>query len=234
MCILSVVNTLLCPGNANRISREITKWMPEFPYLSFFDKLRICIVSTWQHFTSLPNVIFLLFSFTILILMWKKEKNFLKRVVAGIPFFLSLLSTCYYFVTQILVKRTINYKLPKTLPIEGSGEFYEQYIIVVLAIVYLVAVTYSLWILFKSQNKNILICGVYLLSLISRFCLIFSPTMLASGTRVYFFFYMGMVGILCQLLELLQEKKWKCLCYIGLAIGIFVNIAMTFLVQQKY
>ena len=95
---------LLCPGNAIRKKQEILDWMPQFLSLNIVDKMRICIVSTFQHFTSIPNVIFLLFGFVLACVVIKESKNKYKKVVAYIPIVISSISTAYYAITEIIGK----------------------------------------------------------------------------------------------------------------------------------
>ena len=74
-----IIVELLCPGNTIRKKQEILDWMPQFLSLNIVDKMRICIVSTFQHFTSIPNVIFLLFGFVLACVVIKESKNKYKR-----------------------------------------------------------------------------------------------------------------------------------------------------------
>lgn len=81
ICCFGIVNVLICPGNSARITKEVEKWMPQFYELNILAKLRICIVSTLQHFTSIPNVIFILFAFLLAYNVWKNTEKKNKKFV---------------------------------------------------------------------------------------------------------------------------------------------------------
>ena len=194
--VIFIMFELLCPGNAIRKKQEILDWMPQFLSLNIVDKMRICIVSTFQHFTSIPNVIFLLFGFVLACVVIKESKNKYIKVVAYIPIVISSISTAYYAITEIIGKHKLVYAEPDITIRMGSGEFCKQVVICLAAIIYLFCIIACLYWSFAKTSKgerrsaaiNILI---YLGGLISRFVLIISPTMLALQEQeciLYFIF----------------------------------------------
>lgn len=70
--LINILNALLCPGNEIRKMKGIAKNFPDFYETSFFEKLRICISSTMEHFTSIPDIIFIVLSVLAGILCWQK------------------------------------------------------------------------------------------------------------------------------------------------------------------
>lgn len=145
---------LLCPGNAIRKKQEILDWMPQFLSLNIVDKMRICIVSTFQHFTSIPNVIFLLFGFVLACVVIKESKNKYKKVVAYIPIVISSISTAYYAITEIIGKHKLVYAEPDITIRMGSGEFCKQVVICLAAIIYLFCIIACLYWSFAKTSKG--------------------------------------------------------------------------------
>ncbi|UYJ40215.1 MAG: hypothetical protein OGM15_11530 [Lachnospiraceae bacterium] len=238
--VIFIMFELLCPGNAIRKKQEILDWMPQFLSLNIVDKMRICIVSTFQHFTSIPNVIFLLFGFVLACVVIKESKNKYKKVVAYIPIVISSISTAYYAITEIIGKHKLVYAEPDITIRMGSGEFCKQVVICLAAIIYLFCIIVCLYWSFAKTSKgerrsaviNILI---YLGGLISRFVLIISPTMLASGTRMYFVFYISQIYLLNILYDRIKKYKLIRLLVIAmLIIGMIWNLLTVYLFQRPY
>lgn len=234
ICFLGIVNVIMCPGNPVRLKKEIIQWMPQFNSLAVFSKFRICIVSTLQHFTSIPNVIFLLFSFLVAFIIWDSHQETYKKVIGFIPFIISICTTCYYFITNILINHNINYLQPGIIIERGSASSWEQGILLVLSVVYLVCILAGLLFIYNSLQEKIQYTGIFMGGLASRFALVFSPTMLASGTRVYFIFYMGLAWIEAGLMKKIRNIYILRFARLVLVAGIIINICMVYLMQRKY
>lgn len=243
LSILGIFNMFLCTGNKHRIQKEIVKWMPAYTKISFLRKLQICIISTIQHFTSIPNVLFLLFGFIIAYLAITDHNfNIHQKIIAFIPFFISIFLTGYYCYFEILKKHYLNYVLPSIHVAHGSMENKLQIILTWISVIYLLCTVISLLFLFYDDRqtgivkyRNCFCCiSIYLGGLCSRFTLLFSPTMLASGTRIYFVFYMAQIWILNKLFDKIQNQSIRALCYFFGSVGMILNFIMIYLLQQKY
>lgn len=234
ICFLGIVNVVICPGNPMRFKKEIVQWMPQFNALTVFSKFRICIVSTLQHFTSVPNVIFLLFSFLIAFIIWDSRQEIYKKVIGFIPFIISVGVTVYYFITNIIINHNINYLQPVIIIESGSPSFFKQGILLVLSVVYLVCILAGILFIYSSLQEKVQYTGIFMGGLASRFALVFSPTMLASGTRVYFIFYMCLVWIEAELMKKVKNIYILRFARLVLVAGIIINICMVYLMQRKY
>lgn len=234
ICCLGVINVLACPGNSVRIGREVTRWMPEFYKLNILEKMRICIVATLQHFTSVPNIIFMLFAFLITWHVWNKAKRKWHKVCGVVPLFISTILTGYYFIVNIVIHRNINYLQPDIMVKTGSHKFWSQMLLVILAVIYLAVVVWALCFLWKEKEEKMRQAGIYMGGLVSRFVLVFSPTMLASGTRIYFVFYMSLIWLEITLIKRIKDRHILRIVYCILGIGIIINLCMVYMMQQKY
>ena len=245
LSVIGIINVFICPGNQERITKEITKWMPEYPHLSFFRKLQLCVVSTIQHFTSIPNVIFLLLGFLVaVIVIMEKRFSILQKIISVIPFAISFLLTMYYGYFEILKKHNLNYVLPSVSVKSGSSEAHMQQLLFLFAVIYLICMLISIFSIFcddditcletQKYKNSFCFVSIYFGGLISRFTLLFSPTMLASGTRIYFIFYMAQILILNKLFEKIKNKSLRTLCYAICIVGIVINIVMVYMLQKKY
>ena len=216
--------------------------MPDYAQLSFFRKLQLCVVSTIQHFTSIPNMIFLLLGFLIAYIIISDQRfNLLYKLIGTVPFVISLLLTAYYGWFSILKKHNLNYVLPE-VTMKSSSQILMQMILFVLSVIYLICMLISIFYIFRDDTKygvkqyeqSFCLVSIYFGGLISRFTLLFSPTMLASGTRIYFIFYMAQIWILSKLFEKIKSQPLRILCYIICIAGIIVNLIMLYMLQRKY
>ena len=140
-------------GNQNRIAKEITQWMPDYAQLSFFRKLQLCVVSTIQHFTSIPNMIFLLLGFLIACIIISDQRfNLLYKLIGTVPFVISLLLTAYYGWFSILKKHNLNYVLPE-VTMKSSSQILMQMILFVLSVIYLICMLISIFYIFRDDTK---------------------------------------------------------------------------------
>lgn len=114
--------------------------------------MRICIVSTFQHFTSIPNVIFLLFGFVLACVVIKESKKQIQKSSSYIPIVISSISTAYYAITEIIGKHKLVYAEPDITVRIGTGEFCKQ-IVICLASYCIFVLYYSLFILEFCKNK---------------------------------------------------------------------------------
>ncbi|MCR5203076.1 MAG: hypothetical protein K6D02_08350 [Lachnospiraceae bacterium] len=151
MPVLSIINIIVCPGNSLRTEKEIAKWMPEFPDLSIVDKLRLNICATIMHFTSIPNVLFVLFSFLLIVVISKKKLQYIVASVGTLV--ISLVITAYYFITEIVKKHNLNYINPNVNVEPGSPEYLLQWSICFAGVLYLLLVIYCLIVIFKDKKE---------------------------------------------------------------------------------
>lgn len=106
----------------------------------------------------------------------------------------------------------------------GSPEFYQQWIMTLLAIVYLITMIWTIYLCCDGVKERFFVLSTYITGLLSRFVLLFSPTMIASGTRVYFYFYMAMIVCIIYLVDKLNNANIKRILYITLLFGVMMNI----------
>lgn len=231
ICLAGVINALANPGNKARIPTSIKDHMPEYYLLSWFDKFRICTVSTLQHFTSLPNILFLVFGFLLLVIGIRKTKKIYEKIICAAPLFISIIVSAYYFCTNIIVNRNFHYVYTDILLNKGLNNKVFNYLLLGIAILYLVTVIWSLIIINDAIKDGIVAIAIILCGLLSRFLLITSPTMLASGPRMYFVFYISIILVSANMLKKINSLKIKTFVYIALIMGIIANIGMVYLTQ---
>lgn len=218
---------LSAPGNSLRMASEVLNWMPDFPYLSLIDKLRIGIVSTMEHFVSIPNMVLFLFLLLIAGYVFQEYDSFKKRVVSGLPLLIQTAYGAYFAVEKLFFTKEINYTMPEIMPGSMTGMLFQDTMILsFVAMILCIAVSLS-WIL-RDKRKLILYLLFLGAGLATRLSLSFSPTVLASGTRTYLLAYIVLLAMIFLLWKRGLPKKMEYL-FLGSAIlGVAYNLVTVF------
>jgi hypothetical protein len=228
-CLAFAVTT---PGNSVRMASETASWMPVFPALSLLDKMRIGIVSTMEHFLSIPNAVLFLFLLLIAIIVFRECDSFKKRVAGALPLLIQLAYGVYFAVEKLFFTRDFSYSVPEIEPESVSGMLFQGMMAAAFAVM-LLCIAFSLsWIL-RDKRKLILYLLALGAALATRLSLSFSPTVLASGTRTYMFIYIVLLAITFLLWKRGLPKKMEYLILGFAFIGNACNVAMIYLMQQK-
>lgn len=221
--LLNLLNALVCPGNSIRKMKGIEKNFPDFLNTPFWEKLRICIASTVEHFTSMPDIIFITISVLAALVCYQKMRGE-RRYIGFIPCGICTGLTMYFFITRVIGQHTTSYMRPDVNAAAGSTEYIMQCVMMAAGVIYLVAMLWTLAYCCDGIKECYFVTGVYCTGLIGRFVLLFSPTMVASGTRVYFYFYMAMIVCIGHLISKIKSRKIKRLFIVLLLAGVAVNV----------
>lgn len=176
---LGIISARIAPGNSVRLVKEIGTWFPNFPQLSFSQKVGLGILDTGDILLSSSFTFVFLFLLVLLSLAVVKKK--------GLAVFLSgfVLLT---ILSQKLEWRSILFTLSDVSRIARESKVfsfnlaYSSVVIYYLTIFFMVA--YTVWILAK-QSERVWLIHILLIGFISRMIMVFSPTLYASGTRTF-------------------------------------------------
>ncbi len=217
----SLAFALTAPGNGMRMAAETLNWMPDFPTFSLMDKLRIGIVSTVEHYLSIPNVVLLLFLLLIAIQVFRESSSLKKRLVGVLPIIIQVACGTYFSVEKLFITRAFKYSAPDIK--NFSGTLFQGMMIASFLILILCIAASLFWIL--RDNKKVFF---YLLALgtglSTRLSLSFSPTVLASGTRTYMLVYFVLLGMIFLLWKRGLSKKTEyillCIAFLGMIFNV--------------
>lgn len=252
-----MIFALTAPGNGERTAMEALNWMPEFPNLTFFEKLRLCSVFVFEHFVAIPDIIFILFGIVIAVYGVKKSNRWYKNLIALLPIVITAIYTLAYlykYAMNVLEKYNsgqgiqiyYDFTTPTIYPKE-SFDIFLQYAEFISLYVYVAAVVASIAWIIKDINKT-WSCIVSLgAGFAVRMALLLSPTMFVSWHRTLIYIYFAFIyTIIVIVLEgditsgtmpatassetavSTKSNKWtKGLVYGILVVGILVNIVLT-------
>lgn len=222
--LLFIVYHVTSPGNANRSIQETARWFPDFNMISTVNKIKLGFTSTLGNLISGPNLFFLCFTCLLVIGVYCKYKNVLYRAISLIPFLSSLLFGGFIHTFSDLFSSLI------VLMNNGSYDFLQinlynfysktNYISIILGFTILGAILTSIYLIFENTLKMLTVEIIFLAGFCSRMIMSFSPTIYASSTRTFIFFYFAI--IICATLifnnvseNITEEKQKELLMYIG-------------------
>jgi hypothetical protein len=220
----SLAFVLTAPGNSVRMASETLKWMPVFPDLSLLDKIRIGVVSTMEHFVSIPNAVLFLFLLLIAIHVYRESSSFKKRAVGVMPLLIQVVYGVYFSLEKLFFTKDFSYSIPDILPESMTGVLFQALMILSFAAMVL-CIAFSLTWILHDKRKLILYLLALGAGLAARLSLSFSPTVLASGTRTYILVYIVLLAIIFLLWKRGLPKKMEYLS-LGIAfLGVVFNLA---------
>ncbi len=221
LTMLFLVYILCCPGNRVRPIQDAETWMPEFFSLSFLDKLRMGILSSYMHFVSLPSPIF--FILNVLLFFVYRGESAWRRLLAALPVLTDVMWTGYFMLNYLMGWRTFTYQTPVPLP-ETWGERMEQGLLLLTVVVWFCVLFYTLFYKVKAQAKAAAV--VLLLSCLPEIAVGLTPTVIASILRTMIYLYMALILLVAVLMEKQEEILTRGsvrFCQLCMAAGVLMN-----------
>lgn len=185
--VAAFVVLFLAPGNDVRVAAEITSWMPQYETMSFGQHLFITLHWLLSSFANENKLLCcLMWIVGIVLLLQKKKRSIFDCVLlslAGIFTIVALLP--YIGVTvfsdmgmQYLDITQCIYEVPTTDKLTGMQT--------VAMVWWSAALVYTFVFLWRVSGCQITLLLAYLAGIASEAIMFFSPTMYASGGRVYY------------------------------------------------
>ena len=243
--LTNILVYLSAPGTSIRAVEEL-KWYPDYPMLTYVDKLFQAVNWTNRHYFTASNLLFLILTTLVFVICYTKfNKQKVVLFLSATPLVFSLLqiipfnglfsrsaSSQYSFYSTSAEASTIDIEgaldqllfnsttaNPSNI-ITGFIDLFPS--IACLTIILVIAVL--LFVLFEKREMKFISVILYLGAMASGYILAFSPTIFASRSRVFFIgdiLMLVIVGILLK--ELLQysgimEKKYARYLLLGMVI----------------
>lgn len=201
IAILSLVSVLICPGNKSRLDTEIASWYHGYEDFNVLQKTVLGIAGTGEYLMKNISILYVIFSVVLLIGVCKTSGSKVNKILALIPFVSSLL--------YALFKRYFYLYFP-----EATDAFFQMtpdeivskvslwgVCLTFMEIAVFGDIAYCLYVAFKDTKKWKYVVGVFVLGLISRVVMGFSPTVFASGERTFIFFYVALIMGIMMILD---------------------------------
>ena len=185
--LLNLMLIMVCPGNLNRKIQEET-WYPEYSETSLPVKLSQGLTSMMDYVIGNGRILFYGFIALITYTMWRTSKDIKYRLLGMSPIILVV----------IFDEVTRNLKEPNVI--------FKTCIYALILISIGICLYYILCKKKEKDMKNFTPLLIYIVGILSRYVMAFSPTIYASGERTSFFWYIS-ISILTILL--FRDKIFK-------------------------
>lgn len=215
----------LAPGNHLRTISETKTWYPTFDSLSLFQKLYQGICWTHSHLVRETTVLMLVISLFLFVIVINRNNKLLTRIVTFIP--------SLYFIGSLIpinkmVLSTTSYEYKYDIEAILGKIFFNPMLGIVpevISSVVIFSIIILLAIFIKDKNERYLCIIFYLASLTCGYILGLSPTIFASGPRIFFMTNILLIIIAGMLLKNILEEVtinkglWKISCIIYCALS---------------
>jgi hypothetical protein len=204
-----LIYTLTCPGNDNRSMLETETWFPEYADFTLFAKIELGFSSMCKMMFLHFNVFVLVFSCLITLSVFLNCPKWYCRLIACVP-------TAFIFVFGTLGAllaphvRLIEWlrgsvgKAGTGISLSAPLTWIPDLIFVSVFILLLVSLRFAV----KDSKRYWFLFAVLAFGAASRMAMGLSPTVWASGERIFAFLYASMAAVIGSLLnELITKTK---------------------------
>lgn len=206
------------PGNEIRVVSEIANWMPEYDQMTVGQHLFITVQWLLSSFAN-ENRLFLCGIWIVgILLLYEKKEGKLFQIAAGIftaaallPFAgITVFSDLGMHVGDISVRVD---KVPSADDLTAAN--------IAALIWWGIAILFTFFFLWKVSACQVTLLLIYLAGIASEAIMYFSPTMYASGARVYYLTdLLYLFLMLCMSMELRKERRRNLYYGIVVLLGI--------------
>jgi hypothetical protein len=174
ICINSFIG-LTVPGNKVRQTAETLRFYSDFDMISFTNKIFLGVNVTFTHLFKNSTLLMIILSILVLILVAKKVDDKSTQIIATIPSVVMMLKL-------LSIEDLFNFTGVNNLFVGGI----KQYIPIVMGIVVSLIIIYMFFVIFDCYKTSIIVSLFFSAALCSGVILGISPTIYASGSRIFF------------------------------------------------
>ncbi len=228
LTIMVFITSFAVKGNNVRFEAELLRYYQDFDMLSMFDKIFLGGSLTIDHLINKSPLIILIISIAITLLSIKsKDKN--RTILSIIPLGYSLLKTIPF---NALFSRVVSFNIEAKLnELLFSFSTYSidticspfKYFQIIIGTFVLLLLSVLVFYSFKDLKKSIVYTLIYFAGICASLALSFSPTIFASGSRIFFVNDIMNLIVCSALLKELFKNENKNKFYVILIIFILVS-----------
>lgn len=212
--VVAFIILFLAPGNDIRVVSEVQNWMPQYNELSFGQHLFITVQWLVSSFANENRLLLAGIWLTgILHILCKNERKTsdlvcvtgagLFLLTAILPFFgIEIFSDCGLHIKDITVRLD---QVPRIEDMQAANWFAMCW--------WIVALLFTCILIWKVSKHSVVLVLAWLGGIASEAIMHFSPTIYASGARVYYLTDWMCMFIMLAMAFKIPEKKWRDLFY---------------------
>ena len=211
-------------GTSIRSNLEIA-WYPNYRMLSLADRVFQAVNYGNEHLIKGSALLFLFFTMLIYLLVYSKNQSKIVRVLSGIPACFTLLCILPFDSLQANTKISIIKSLTDCMANHPESLEYGFRSLLPCAVVMTIVLFTAIVLMaaFQEKRRACLYTLLYIAALMSSYSMAFSPTIFASGGRVFFVTDMLLilisVGLLKELMESYSSQIGKSVVYLCVPIS---------------
>lgn len=219
--IIGIFNIIICPGNLVRLKEETSKFYITFNSLTIIDKIALGIISIVDFCMVKFNMIYIVFSLTVMIAMLKIYKNIFLRLISIIPFIFGILNCVGFFYINFnliffnIQENNLMVMYNKIMPLQNISAL-------IVFFITIFCLSISLILIFKDKLLSCFSLLIFYAGICSKMVMGFSPTIWASEDRTSFLLIISMI-INIVLIARKKEKLGINAFLIILSVGAFFN-----------
>lgn len=222
--LLAFVILFAAPGNDVRVATEIATWMPQYETMSLGEHLFIAIHWMISSFAN-ENKLFLcgIWLVGILLLMSREKRGAWDYIFVGIAAVYTIVALLPYVGIETFCDLGMKY-IDTTSCVNAVPVFANMTSQSIFAMAWwIVALVYTFAFIWRVSGCQITLLLAYLAGIASEAIMFFSPTMYASGARVYYLTDLLYLFVIFCLIFGLKEKKRQNLMYVLLVVLGIIN-----------
>lgn len=212
LLIASLIFILTCPGNLVRKSDEIISSYPDFRTLTMLDKISLGVVSTIAEMLVNSSITFLVLSIIVVVYIFTCYKNTMYRVVSLIPLMSILALGLFKDIATKIFPYIDVYKdiIIQQKSIVNASNYNQliNFFPIIMSLIILLSFMLCILLIFKKPKNNVAIL-VFVIGILSRVILAFSPTVFTSTNRTYVFFEFSLLIIVALILQEFAKRTDK-------------------------
>lgn len=218
--VASAIFTFTTPGKAMRIMVETERSFPEYSMLSFLQKVNMGFTTTMREYVMSGNASGVVMTCMLAYIGYRVLDHSYEKVIAFIPAIIS----CVYGPFYSLITSMFPYfYTTKEVGVYGVSDMtnFDQirtWIPLFIMALFSISLLLALWLVFQKSNpKGIYqywIIPMWILGLMSRVAMGFSPTIYSSGDRTFYPFWLTTLIVSISLYGLMNDKEKIKILYI--------------------
>lgn len=221
--------SLSAVGNSVRNEAETLCWYPDFDMLSFIDKVFLGVSETFNNIYTNCNYLMIILGILIVILVARKNTDKCTKL-------LSLIPLIYPTLKLLSVDKLFSFMDTDKVFITRD---YSQYLPIICALTTTLITIYLFFVLYDNYKEAIITTLVFGASICESIIMGISPTIFASGSRIFFVTDLLIILCIIRLFYYLYEieydkmKNNKLLIIIPCIIAIILCINYTLVIAPK-
>ena len=195
--VLTAIIAFICPGNAHRYTAEMQNWFPNFVDLSVFAKTELGIAHAGAYLFYCFDVSTILFMVCLAYIVYRKYDNLIFRLMALLPLVVRALPlfcpAAFFRMDNAPIRKYTQFK--QTLMVITDSGAQTNFGLLIISLLFFCLIFAVIVMAFWRESRLYAILVLYGTGLLTALAIAFSPTVIASSTRVFFPFHMVIIAV---------------------------------------